>query len=584
MKRLIVFSSPMLAALVLAAGPTVGGWGMGGNPRNAGALAFFEFAPSNGAGMGVACSPPNWAPYSEQIDNVAWGKSSVGVAVPTVTANQAIAPNGTLTADRVQFAATNAGQESVINLSNVCPNPSQCIAGIWVLGNGASGTLDIGIRATSGTTCNYNASTWVLCTTPATSVTGAHSLNIGNDTFYSSTSRSAQDVFVWGGQVNTASALGAYVLTVGTVPLGPSISGAKGEPVSFTRASTATCTKTVGGFEATTGIANGDIITIASNQPIVEQMSNGLNLGREESRTNNALRSSEFDNAAWSLGTATITGNYAVAPDGTTTADRFQYTAVNGSWIFQNWNVGGLAAVVSVYLKGTSSSGAVDLCRGGGTPQCVVCNYVSTSWSRCVLAANFASSTNFFIGCDTPTKGSACSAAGDVLLWGAQAELGVGVTSYIPTTSAAVTRAADNATVALSLAMGTASMSFTSGSAVPSALGTPDRIGIMPRVLSGSGDYLALYFQAQARADAVGSASNSATSGGTAAADDRFALSWDGTNMTIFKNGTQTSTNALASTLGTATVVGLGGSPAGASIFQGHISKLCIDQSTARCR
>lgn len=63
----------------------------------------------------------NLVTYSEEIDNTAWRKISTGVAsAPVVTANAGLAPNGTLTADRVQFAlngGTTIGDQSLIDQS-----------------------------------------------------------------------------------------------------------------------------------------------------------------------------------------------------------------------------------------------------------------------------------------------------------------------------------------------------------------------------------------------------------------------------------------------------------------------------------
>lgn len=223
------------------------------------------------------------------------------------------------------------------------------------------------------------------------------------------------------------------------------VTGAKGEAVTFTRASTATCTKTGAGGLATTGIANGDLVTCASGQPRVEYDGAGsLGLLVEEARTNRLTQSQDLSNAAYS-GAATATANFATAPDGTTTATRVVYTAVNGNYRLQADSTGGIQTTASVYLRGTSGAGSVDFCHGGGAAQCVVCAYDSTQWSRCVFTSAFASSTSVFLGCDAPTKGSACSAGGDVLAWGLQHEVGAFATSYIPTTTVAVTRVAEQA-------------------------------------------------------------------------------------------------------------------------------------------
>ena len=76
--------------------------------------------------------------------------------------------------------------------------------------------------------------------------------------------------------------------------------GAKGEALTFTRASNGTCTKTTTGGLTTTGIANGDLVVCSSNQPRVEYDSQGvLGLLVDSAGTNSVLRSQEVNNAAW---------------------------------------------------------------------------------------------------------------------------------------------------------------------------------------------------------------------------------------------------------------------------------------------
>lgn len=218
--------------------------------------------------------------------------------------------------------------------------------------------------------------------------------------------------------------------------------GAKGEVLTFSRTGNATCLKQ---GPATTGIANGDLVLLSADVPRVSFVAGLLAFLRESSRTNSLVRSESIDNAAWTKAAgATVTADYATAPDGTSTADRLVYDAVS-SYVLGSLSTGGLTYTTSIFLRGTSSSGSIDMCRGGAAGQCVVCSYVADSWSRCVWTHTLASASNFFIGCDVPTKGGACSPAGDVLVWGAQGEAGAWATSYIPTTSAAVVRNADSA-------------------------------------------------------------------------------------------------------------------------------------------
>lgn len=64
-KKLFVALFLLLPTVILAGGPTVGGFGFGGNPRNAQSYgnaqsyAFFEVFPASGAGTSGPCSTTN---------------------------------------------------------------------------------------------------------------------------------------------------------------------------------------------------------------------------------------------------------------------------------------------------------------------------------------------------------------------------------------------------------------------------------------------------------------------------------------------------------------------------------------------
>lgn len=148
---------------------------------------------------------------SEAFDNVAWGKFASVVAVPTVTADAAFAPDGNLTAERVQIPATTAAQFSIIQQSSACPI-SAATASFYVKGNGTSGTLPFNLQNPflCGS-CVYNSSTWTRCNISET-ITSGGSFTIGNDSADSCAS-GAQDVFIWGGQCEGNQVPSSYIPT-----------------------------------------------------------------------------------------------------------------------------------------------------------------------------------------------------------------------------------------------------------------------------------------------------------------------------------------------------------------------------------
>lgn len=176
----------------------------------------------------------------------------------------------------------------------------------------------------------------------------------------------------------------------------------------------------------------------------------------EGSRTNIALHSQALDNAAWGkisdgVGSVpVVTANHGVAPDGTTTADRVQF-ALNGgtttsdrSILQQSITVSNSTVyTISFYIR--SLSGNVNCSFGGdfigGSGNQIV---VTSAWQRFVATATTTGTAASIMvqlrGGQTPTQ----SNTADLLIWGAQLELGGFVSSPIPTVAASATRAGDS--------------------------------------------------------------------------------------------------------------------------------------------
>jgi len=148
---------------------------------------------------------------SEQLENLAYGTNSLVIAVPTITADQATAPNNTLTADRLvvpAMAATYPTNYSQVFQSGGCPAGTVTFSA-YLKGNGTSGTIDVGAAGSAGT-CDYVSGSWTRC--QFTSGSLATTWGMGN--FSSSVIRGAQDVFVWGIQCEAGTAATSYIPTV----------------------------------------------------------------------------------------------------------------------------------------------------------------------------------------------------------------------------------------------------------------------------------------------------------------------------------------------------------------------------------
>lgn len=214
--------------------------------------------------------------------------------------------------------------------------------------------------------------------------------------------------------------------------------------MTLTRSSTATYTDSSGIVQtaaANTARFDYDITTHAGNGLMMEPAATNLLTGSNDLN----LTSTTYWNAGGSP--MTSTNNTIVAPDGTTTAERF--SAPSGtSYAIPTTNpttTNGQTYTFSIYAKSTSAGNArIALQEDGGsyTIYAQVIMSVTTSWKRYSVTATRASS-NPMRTVITMDRGSGDLATMDV--WGAQLELGTYASSYIPTTTATATRTAESA-------------------------------------------------------------------------------------------------------------------------------------------
>ena len=217
------------------------------------------------------------------------------------------------------------------------------------------------------------------------------------------------------------------------------------------------------------------------NVPRIDYANGCPELLVENEATNLLLRSQEFNNASWTKSANVgVTANSTTAPDGTLTADESTNYFTSQISIFQSGINAITNACASIYVKkgtnryfgltinGTNDfnsrfQGIFDLNNGtlygvnnSSTPLTNTSTFIETlinGWYRISVSATFITSANPFVTLQhsniIPTLAGnnlewINATNGNCYIWGAQIEQGNKATSYIPTTTATVTRPADN--------------------------------------------------------------------------------------------------------------------------------------------
>jgi hypothetical protein len=236
-----------------------------------------------------------------------------------------------------------------------------------------------------------------------------------------------------------------------------SLPAAYGPTPSFSRAS-------VGTYFNSSGVLTSAAVNVPRFNHVYSGgswVSRGLLV--EEQKTNITNWSEDFSNAYWGKSNASVTANAATAPDGNATADKFvENTSSSGHVVGRNIGTTSGTQAWSFYAKKAERSwicvnayvgadartwfnldnGTVGTNAAGST---AAIQSVGNGWYRCSVTRtggantyfdiHIANADNTFIYTGDGTSG--------VFVWGAQLESGSFATSYIPTTTASVTRSAD---------------------------------------------------------------------------------------------------------------------------------------------
>jgi hypothetical protein len=385
-------------------------------------------------------------------------------------------------------------------------------------------------------------------------------------------------------QFAAASGTGMGLPCAGTTP-----TGTKGEAITLAaRAGTRSCMK---GNERSS-IANGDLVKLPANQYAVQPGGDGtgpLGISVWGARTNYVLHSEAIDNADWTgFGDfiPTVTADYGVAPDGTTTADRVQFVATSAgqrTFMFQAACPTGSISL-SCFVKGVSGSGTMDLgtsMTGGWAFS--DCAYVSTSWTRCVseALAGTAATSLFSFGNTSSVNGGVARSANDVMVWGCQCEAGDKASPYIPTVAATATRATELATYS-----STAAATVSVGATLAFAGASADNAALASLSTSAANEVALTTLGAKDRCDFNVAGTHSYLNGlnnlltpVTQAAACTYASSSQGA---CAGSACKSQSGALTLPTGAATLF-IGGLADGGTA-NGTVKNVCLDTNAALCR
>mgnify|MGYP005988896235 CR=1 FL=1 len=208
---------------------------------------------------------------------------------------------------------------------------------------------------------------------------------------------------------------------------------------------------------------NGLIQTAASNEPRVDFLNNTKgHLLLEQTRRNLFLNSEDFTNSSWLKTRTTITGNQATAPDGSNNADLLTGSGTGTSYVYDGVFLYNATYYISIFVKNINGNDfTIQNFTQSGTAVFDLLNKSVTSTSGTMSDAKIEQYPNDWFRVSakiTSTLGGANANLGygvknyngeQFYIWGAQVEdnaSGGGVSyisSYIPTSSASVTRVVD---------------------------------------------------------------------------------------------------------------------------------------------
>jgi hypothetical protein len=308
----------------------------------------------------------------------------------------------------------------------------------------------------------------------------------------------------------------------------------------------------------------------------------------EPAHTNVATHSQDFSNAAWvktgASGAAApvVTANFAVAPDGTTTASKIVFAAVSTSGQRSDVSFAEASAgsyTFSIWLKGATSSGTIYLYGYDGSNKTPVAVNYTTAWARYTVSYTMLANVGggFIFG--GAQAWGAPILAQTVYAWQGDLTNTATSESAVPTTTTSAACNADvvtdSGTASLPVATGTIYATFTPEWATanaPNAYLVDTRAGT-PGTTVGYAFYVDSSGKLSFKVGAQTAVQSSALTW-VAGTTYTVRATWANGTITLYQSGTQVATSGSNSmpTSNSATHVGCDSS--GANQLTGRLASL----------